>query len=316
MSSLSPRDLHVVAVYANPVQWKNRLARHLEFENFMLKAGVSLTTVECAYGESPFVLPPTPGIQRVQVRSATVVWNKENLLNIGISRLPNDWKYVMWCDADVAFRRADWVTDVLNDLQHYFVIQPWTTAYDLGPKDEHLAAHSSFLSQWWKGQPVVAENSKWWSFSGGPYTYPHTGYAWAATRQAMNWLGGLLEVGAIGAGDHHMALGLVGKAQYSLPGGISAAYADAVIEWQERAVQHINFNLGATAGTIEHYWHGSKTDRKYLDRWQILIKWKFDPVTDLKRNTYGVLELAGNKPGLQHDLQVYFRQRNEDANTI
>jgi hypothetical protein len=36
----------------------------------------------------------------------------------------------------------------------------------------------------------------------------------------------------------------------------------------------------------------------------------------LKRNTYGVLELAGNKPQLRHDIDCYFRARDEDSNTL
>jgi len=29
-----------------------------------------------------------------------------------------------------------------------------------------------------------------------------------------------------------------------------------------------------------------------------------------------VLELTGNKPGLSHDIDRYFRQRNEDSNCM
>jgi hypothetical protein len=37
---------------------------------------------------------------------------------------------------------------------------------------------------------------------------------------------------------------------------------------------------------------------------------------DIKYNTSGVLELSGNKPDLDRDMWLYFRQRNEDSNTI
>jgi hypothetical protein len=35
----------------------------------------------------------------------------------------------------------------------------------------------------------------------------------------------------------------------------------------------------------------------------------FDPATDLKRNGYGVLEYAGNKPDLERDFDPYLRAR-------
>jgi len=314
---MRPELLHVVAVFANPIRWKNRLAVHKEFEQHMLDSGVRLTTVECAYGERPFELTDHEGrINRVHVRAKTLVWNKENLINIGISRLPMDWHYVAWVDADVFFRKRDWATEAVHALQQYDVIQPWSDAYDLGPQDEHLASYKSFCRQYAEGEPVFPTGNKFWTFDQGPYSYPHSGYAWAATRSAIEWTGGLLQTGALGAGDHHMALGLVGHASKSMPHGVTLDYAAHVMRWQERADFHIRRNIGFVWGTLEHRWHGRKADRKYINRWDIIVRNKFNPDIDLKRNWFGVLELAGNKPQLTRDVDNYFRQRNEDANTI
>ena len=126
--------LHVVTAFANPVRWVSRLAAHQAFEQHMLDSGVHLTTVECAYGERPFELPDHPHINRVRVRAKTLVWNKENLINIGISRLPADWKHVAWVDGDVEFRKDNWALETLHALQQYDVVQPWSDAYDLGPQ--------------------------------------------------------------------------------------------------------------------------------------------------------------------------------------
>ncbi len=313
---MSPRNLHVVTVVANPIQWQSRMRLYRAFEQHMLVSGVSLTTVECAYGDRPFEIQPREGVNLVQVRSKTLLWNKENLINLGIQRLQHDWRYVCWADADITFRRESWVMDTLHALQQYHVVQPWSDAYDLGPNDEHMQHHVSFLRQWWHKQPVCPEGPNWWKHAGGCYDYPHSGYAWAATRQAIDWLGGLFEVGAMGAGDHHMALAMVGKAKYSLPGRVSNPYYAHLMRWQSRAVSHLNFNLGHVWGTIEHSFHGRKADRKYVDRWGMILEHGFDPETDLKRNSFGVLELVGNKPALAHDLDMYFRQRAEDVNSI
>jgi hypothetical protein len=53
-----------------------------------------------------------------------------------------------------------------------------------------------------------------------------------------------------------------------------------------------------------------------VDRWQVLVRHRFDPFTDLKRNIWGVFELAGNKPGLRRDIDAYMRGRDEDGNTM
>lgn len=311
------RDLlHVIAVYSNPIRWESRLAVHKKFEEGMLDQGVKLTTVECAFGERPYELNDHDHINRVRVRTRSTVWNKENLQNIGLRHLPEDAKYIGMIDADLTFRKPHWASEAVHALQHYHVIQPWEHCYDLGPNSEHLQTHDSFLKLWWHGFPVAREGKNWWTWEKGPYRYAHCGFAWCYTRQALEWLGGLIETGALGAGDHHMAHALVGKAHLSLPGHVTDGYRAPILQWQERALRHINFKLGFIPGTIEHSFHGRKEDRKYVDRWSIIQKHKFDPILDLKRNLHGVVELAGNKPELSHDLDKYFRQRNEDSNSL
>ena len=117
-----------------------------------------------------------------------------------------------------------------------------------------------------------------------------------------------------GSGDHHMALGLIGQAESSMPGGTSQAYRAEVMRWQDRAERHINRNIGYVPGTLEHLFHGRKYDRGYLSRWDMFVKHAFDPHADLKRNSFGVLEFATNKPELRHDFDLYLMSRNEDVN--
>jgi len=298
--------LHVVTAIANPLRWRSRLRLYREFERHMLDSGVQLTVVECAYGERPHEIVPAEGVRHIPVRARTLLWTKENLLNLGIASLPQDWRYVAWIDADIAFRRPDWAAETVHALQLHDIVQPWTDCYDLGPNGEHLAVHRSFCRIWQDGGAVGP----------GYGMFAHPGYAWAATRQALDWLGGLVETAALGAADHHMALALVGEVASSLPGGIGEAYARPLLRWQARAAQHIAGNIAAIPGTIEHQWHGAKSRRRYVERWDVLTRHGFDPDVDVKRNVWGVLELAGNKPALRRDLENYFRARCEDATTM
>jgi hypothetical protein len=298
--------LHVVTAYANPLRWQSRLRLYRDFERHMLASGVQLTVVECAYGDRPHELAGAQGVRHVPVRARTLVWTKENLLNLGIAALPEDWKYVAWIDADVLFRRPDWAAETVHALQLYDVVQPWTDCYDLGPSGEHLAVHRGFCRLWRDGAPVTP----------GYGSFAHPGYAWAATRQALEHLGGLIETAALGAADHHMALALAGRVELSLPDGMTEGYCRPLLRWQARAQRHIAGNIGCIAGTIEHAWHGAKRRRRYIERWNVLARAGFDPDEDLKRNLWGVLELAGNKPDLRHGMDAYFHARAEDANVM
>ena len=316
MSTLTADKLYVITPYSNFERWTTRPRIFSKFIDHMKASGVSLVVVECELGERPFTWDKVPGIIHVGVRAHTTLWHKENLINIGISRLPADWKYVAWIDGDITFRKSSWALDTLHALQRYSIVQPWSDAYDLGPHDEHMQLHKSFAYQYWNKQPVSPTGPNFWSFAGGPYTYPHSGYAWAATRQAIEWLGGLIEICILGAADHHMALGLVGEIDKSMPGGLNQNYIDTLHLWQARALTHVNRNIGFVQGTIEHAFHGRKADRKYVDRWEIITKNDYNPVTDIKKNIWGVSELAGNKPELTLDLLHYASQRNEDINSL
>lgn len=307
--------LHVVTAVSNPIRWQSRIKLYKEFEQHMLDSGVSLTVVECAYGDRPHDLTPDPHVNHVKVRVSGhhLSWNKEPLLNTGIARVP-DAKYIATVDADILFRRADWAVETLHALQHYHAVQPWSDCYDLGPNGEHLQTHRSFCRLWHERKLMVQGPAHPYGAYG--VRFGHPGYAWAWTRQALDWPGGLIETAALGAADHHMAMGMINRVQDSIHGGMTEGYKAPLYLWQERAYQHIQGQIGYVGGTIEHFWHGPKDKRAYISRWEILAKHKFDPATDLRKNTYGVVELAGNKPELTHDIDVYFRSRDEDSNTL
>ena len=69
----------------------------------MLDAGVTLTVIECTHGDEDRVCG-LDGVHHIPVRVKTRLWNKENLLNIGVRRTP-EAKYIAWIDDDVIFHR-------------------------------------------------------------------------------------------------------------------------------------------------------------------------------------------------------------------
>lgn len=311
-------QLDIVTVVANPIRWESRirLARAAILD-WLKEPNVRVTLVESAYGGRDHELADLAAIPRINfvpVRNYSLVWNKESLMNIGISRLPADAKYIGTFDADIHFRKPGWAGEIIHALHLHPVAQPWSTAYDLGPNDEHIQAHTSFARLFSEGKPVVSSGGKFWTFDGGPYQYSHPGYAWAWTRDILDRIGGLFDLGGMGSADHHMALAMVGAVEKSIPGGTHPNYLAALKVWESRALTHINKNVGYVPGTIEHEFHGSKAARGYLNRWDMFIRHGFDPINDLKRNTFGVLEWAGNKPELEREWHLYLKSRAEDAN--
>lgn len=315
----SSEILYIVTAVSNPMRWATRTAHaRTSIADWLKAPNVHVTLTECQYGSRAFDLSDLASdrVTFVGVRATTLAWNKECLLNIGINHLPDGAEKIATLDADITFRRPTWDTDVLAGLDLYPVLQPWDKCYDLGPNGEHVQLHESFASLFHAGKPIVPDGDKFWTFNGGDYEYPHPGFAHCWTRRMLNRTGGLFDMGGMGSGDHHMMLGMIGKVQYSLPGGVTAGYRNAVTAWASRAATEINGKLGFVHGTIEHNFHGKKVDRSYQGRWDTFLKHGFDPVTDLKRNTNNVVEFAGNKPTLERDWDNYLRARNEDVNSL
>lgn len=308
-----PDRLYVVTAISNPVRYNRRYELYRAFEKHMADSGAILFTAECAFGGREFEVTQAGNPQHIQVRTNHELWHKENLLNLAISRLPVGWNYVAWVDADVTFARPNWAQETLHALQHYDVIQPWSNSIDLSPYGEVVPDAAggellpSMMHQYVNGQGWDRDKKKYSSKHAG-----HCGYAWAARRSAIDTLGQLMDFSILGANDHHMARALMGDVRNSVSHKMSKPFIDMLIQWEEHALE-LKKNIGYIPGTIQHHWHGPKKNRRYVDRWQILVEHQFDPYTDIKRDHQGLYQLSGNKIGLRDDIRKYFRQRNEDS---
>jgi glycosyltransferase involved in cell wall biosynthesis len=298
------------------MRWESRLKLSKQFIEHMLDSGVDLTVVETAYGERPFELDTIPHIRHIPTRARTMAWGKESALNVGIRALPPAARYVAWIDADCEFRNPDFAAETVHQLQMQPVVQPWSEAIDMGPKGEALNVKGKDIQRsfaWvWR---TTGDVQNWWKKekAGEPYHYPHSGYAWAARMDFLDKTGLLLDRSGLGAADHQMSLGMVGLANSAIHGLSTPAYSAYVKAWGDRAFAACQGHIGFVQGRLEHHYHGPKANRLYVERWDILNKHAFDPVTDLVINRWGILELANNKPEMRRDFDRYFAQRDEDS---
>lgn len=315
--SFPPKKLHVVTMISNPIRFKSRYALYKEFEKHILDSGATLTTVEIAFGDRPFEITKLDNPNHIQLRTWFELWHKENALNLGIqSIIQKDpgAEYFAWVDADVHFNRPDWAVETIQQLQHYHVVQMWSHALDLTPTYMPHEPHQGFVYSWFQNHHLPPQGHGY----GGYYSYGkqrhwHPGYAWAARREALDHLGGLIDWGILGAADHHMALGLIGEVTRSVPDNMSDRYLKKLKGWEERATKFIQKDIGYVSGLIGHHWHGKKADRRYRERWDIIAKDRFDPDLDLKKDSQGLWQLTDRSSALRDDIRRYFRERNEDS---
>ncbi len=351
--------LYVIVPIFNPIRYKSRWKHYERFVAHATASGAVVVTVEAAFGERHHALAdgmshdlvhmpqraPTHATdfgqtrttaphQYVQVQTSSEIWIKENLINIGVSRLPPNWKYCAWVDADVMFARPNWVGETIHQLQHYPVVQMFSESQDVGPRYSAISNTRGFGFDHVKQTPrsILSPEAAMKMKDHPPYyAMPglrapggvqgrggwHTGYAWGYRREAWDALGGMIDFAMMGAGDNHMAHALIGEVHRTIHTNLSQGYKDKLWEWQHRAERHIRRNIGYVSGLLVHYWHGSKADRRYRHRWKILTDSQFDPAIDLKLDWQGLQQLVdrGDQRSitLRDDARRYFRARNEDS---
>lgn len=307
MHRIAADKLHVITSISNPRRFESRYKLFRSFEQYVLDAGATLHTIEAAFGERDFAVTSCENPHHIQVANSHEIWQKERMLNIALARIPREARYIAWVDADVRFERPDWAVETVQMLQHHSIVQMFSHAVDLGPSHEAIAYHTGFAYCFRHGltRPIPGKYP-------GPFWHP--GFAWAARRECIDAVGGLIDTAILGAGDHHMALGLLGRADDSFAGGLTEGYRQPVKLWEQRAKTAFEGNLGFVTGLVRHQWHGGKADRQYESRWKILVEEKFDPELDVIKDLQGLWQLAGNKPRLRDRLMAYFASRNEDNN--
>ena len=294
--------LYVILPYFNYCNFIRRRKLFCEFvERIRTVQGIRIVVSEAlSPGTDP--LPKLPVWRHVRFRTDSRVWLKENLVNLAVAKLPRDWEFMAWIDADIEFLNRNWVQETIDKLQSADVVQLFRSVVNLGPTGETIKVD--------KGFAYMAKGSGTPWTSTDKYGFWHPGYAWACTRRAFRRMGGLIEWAILGSGDRHMAMALDGHVMQSAPGNIHANYKTML---QEFECNCRGLKLDWVDGTIVHHWHGSFADRRYKERWEILTRNNFDPFEDIGVTDTGLVQLSKTGRRFTRYLDEYFAGRREDA---
>jgi hypothetical protein len=304
--------LHMVICVSNAVQYESRYILAKKFIKRIEKEekNVILYIVELAYDlpdQKPqkFFITKKGNPRHLQLRTNTApLWHKENMLNIGINKLlPCDWKAVCWCDADIIFEDSYWAINTLKILNGTRdIVQNFHLCVDMDADENAMSIFSSFCYQYTNKRPYQK--------GGNANTQWHPGYVWSCTRKAYEQMGGLYEFGICGAGDNHMSLSFINNGIKSVHENVSDKYKQSILKYQERCK---GLTIGYIPGVIKHEFHGKKSDRKYNERWLLLVKNSYDPYQHITYNKDGLLIPTKDCPQkMLDDIYNYFTSRNED----
>ena len=296
--------LNVIIVVSNPCQFASRyiLAREFikRFEND--EHNVNLFIVEMIYPNQRFLITESNNKNHLQLKTTIPIWHKENMINIGVKKLlPKNWKAFAWIDADIEFENVSWTTDTLKILNGTCdIVQLFSHCVDTNETDTTNKVFNSFGYKFIKGHPYTTAYPNYW----------HPGFAWACTRKAYEKMGGLFDQGILGSGDNIMAYSLINNGLKSINSESTDDYKKCIIDFQNKIK---NLRLGYVPGVIKHYFHGSKVNRRYTERWFILIRHCYSPTLHFKKNKDGILIPTKDCPlEMLEEIYDYFKNRNED----
>lgn len=296
--------LHVIVVISNPCLYAKRYILMKEFIHRIEQeeTNVELYVVELTYGNQKFIITDKKNKSHLQLRTETPLWHKENMINLGVRYLlPKDYKAFAWIDADIEFENPTWAMDTLKVLNGCKdIVQIYSHCVDMNNNEITMKVFNSAGYQYCKNKPYLCNGPNHW----------HPGYGWAITRKAYEKMGGLYDKGILGSGDNIMLLSMLKNGDKAVNEDSTDDYKQSVLEFQER-VKH--FRFGYVPGVIRHYYHGSKKNRRYHDRWVILVEHKYSPVTDISYDETGVIVPTDKfNETMKREIMEYFQERNED----
>jgi hypothetical protein len=282
-------DLAIGFAFFNYTGSSRLIMNYLYTIEKMKLADIPVFTIELVItGSNPMIQ------DAFHVYGSSYLFQKENLLRILETKIPEKHTKLLFLDADIIFINPDWynmLSEILetHDIAHCFNTAGWL---DITYKKVMKVADSY----------VKSDNKDRLLWDETKIQY-HSGFGWAFTREWYN-KAGFIDQAVIGSGDLLFSYGLYGK-RYRGSQDLSI-YETSIQKWFEKIedpkVTYLPVN-------IYHLFHGSLKKRQYESRNTILAGVK-DINEILIKNEDGVFELTDRTYDAQ--LYEYFKQRMDD----
>lgn len=301
--------LWIISSFFNPNAYITKPENFNSFIGKIQESGINHLIVELAFGQQPFTLQKSKNV--IQVRTKDVMWQKERLLNIAISKLPSNCKYVAWIDCDIVFANPNWAIETVEQLKKHKIVQPFKEVVRL-PRGHfcYMGEGHIFLSFTYvfKQNPLMTEEGRF-------DLHGHTGFAWASHKSILQ-KHGLYDVCIAGSADHLMAHSFAGDWTTKCTDrtfGKNLSFKSHYYQWSKKIYPSILAKLGFVDGMALHLWHGDVENRNYALRERMVEEFDFNPSGDLKLTKDNCWTWSEKNIRIVEWAKEYFVLRKEDG---
>jgi len=243
------------------------------FRNFkkrLEKQGVKLYAVELSFGDQEYLLGGEDVYLRL--RTNTILWHKESLLNILVKRLPPHIKKIAWLDSDIKVEAEGWGETLSGLLDRHKIVQLGRTHEYLNREGKVERSHRT------TGYGIHHNEKDWMNFS-----KHHPGLAWAASREFFSDCGGLFSYCLAGGGDGAMVPifansrrrdglsedikdWIIDEKKYNIYKEHCPTMLDRIREYKNKVAPYVGGDISYLNCKIWHEWHAPQSRRGYATR--------------------------------------------------
>jgi hypothetical protein len=228
------------------------------------------------------------------VYGSSYLFQKENLLRILETKIPEKYTKLLFLDSDIIFENPDWYNMLsvildTHDVSHCFETANWL---DITYRRSILEGKTLILSDNITNASILDNNHA--------IKY-HSGFGWAFTRLWYNKVG-YFDKAIIGSGDAFFVYGLFGIKFNN--GENNNIYEKELDKWllKMKPLPTVSY----LPVIVYHMFHGSLSNRNYVKRHLLL-----NNIEDaIFKNQDGVFELTNQEYNKQ--LYEYFKDRKDD----
>jgi hypothetical protein len=275
-------DIAVVVGFFSPAGFLTPIHNARRVLADLRGAGIPVFLTELLY---PGQSPQLTGHAQI-LSAASPMFHCENIWNLTLRLIPQQYSKLIFLDADIRFSLPDWLDRSSAVLDEADVMQPMDWCDWGSGRAGKISTAAAFL----RGMSIDLTRS-------------HPGFAFGARREWVERSGGLFSRGPLGGSDTVRWAGIL-RATHILQRGLHA-------DLKSLAIKHVADSSPASVGVAEgcaamHMPHGLAANRQYSKRYE-----KYIIQGGLRENSQGVYEWENSSDAAQ--ALKYFESRAEDG---